>query len=98
MARVTQSNLPEKVGYMLGKIEGISDDVKESKEEILREFAKMHEEFMKHSDSDDRRFKEQGEDIREVRNFQNKQKWMWIGICLTCGVLSSSAALAIKFI
>ena len=98
MARVTQSNLPEKVGYLCGSVDAIKGDIKESKEEILREFQKMHDEFMRHADSDDRRFKELGEETREIKVFQMKQKWMWMGICLTCGILSSSAAIAVKFI
>jgi len=90
------SNIDEKLGYLTGVMEGVKDDISEGREEVKDAFRKIHHSFADHSDSDDRRFKELGEELREVRDVQKKVKWWLTGSVATLSLIISTVVYAMK--
>ena len=96
MSRFSMNNSDQKIGYLCGMVEELKNDMNEIKDELRKDRTELLESLNRHFDSDDRRFREFGEAIEDVKKFQMKQKYMWMGICLVCSILASGTAIAMK--
>ena len=92
------AELERQVGYLTGVVEGVRDEIKESREEVKECLHSIQESFKNHAQDDTKRFSELGKQVAEIRELQNKVKYYIAGAIAATGTLVSGAAWAIKYL
>jgi hypothetical protein len=88
------NSISEKVGYISGVLEEVRDDVRQQRQELRDEFAKLYEQFGDHIREDKERFGSLGKQIEELREYQAKQRWWFGGAAGVIGLLTTLALFA----
>jgi predicted nucleic acid-binding Zn-ribbon protein len=86
------SSIEEKIGYLTGVLEEVRDHVKAMPEEMQE----IRNEFHQHMSDDNRNFKEIKQEVQNLRDYQNRQKWTISLIVTVGGLLTWGIAFADK--